>query len=364
MVSHPIQYQAPLLRRIAAEPGISLRVLFERVDPANTYFDTGFQRDVSWDVPLTEGYDNAALADVDMDAEIAKADAIWLHGWQTKTLRRILSKAHARDIPTLMRGENCRIAMPDGSGLKGWAKRRYLDHLFRKCRGFLTIGSMNRAYYADHGIPDDRMFDVPYAIDNERFAHAASASAPERAAMKESLGIAPQDRVILFAGKLMKRKHARLLVEAVQHTPALKETRLLIVGDGEERAALERAAPTAIFTGFINQNDLPAYYALADVFVLPSEREPWGLAVNEAMASGTAVVVSDQVGCAPDLVTPGVGRIFNANDRDALGRALTDVLADADAMGVRAQERIRTWSFDQDIVGLRRALETFGLLSQ
>jgi glycosyltransferase involved in cell wall biosynthesis len=141
----------------------------------------------------------------------------------------------------------------------------------------------------------------------------------------------------------------------------------VIVGDGEERAALERGArETGLvsirFCGFRNQSELPRFFDLATVFVLPSRHEPWGLIVNEVMNAGRPVIVSNEVGCQTDLITDGVeGAVFPAGDVDALADALRRVLATpetATEMGQRALERIRNWNFDEDVCGLRRALET------
>jgi len=139
----------------------------------------------------------------------------------------------------------------------------------------------------------------------------------------------------------------------------------VIVGDGEERAALERqAAATGLgsirFCGFRNQSELPGFFDLATVFVLPSRHEPWGLIVNELMNAARPVIVSDDVGCAPDLIEDGVnGCIYPVGDVSALTSALRRVLekpGTAEAMGERAFERIQRWSFEEDIQGLRKAL--------
>jgi glycosyltransferase involved in cell wall biosynthesis len=140
---------------------------------------------------------------------------------------------------------------------------------------------------------------------------------------------------------------------------------LVIVGDGEERAALEKqAAESALagvrFCGFRNQSELPRFFDMATVFVLPSRHEPWGLIVNEVMNAGRAVIVSDEVGCQPDLVEDGVeGCVFPAGDVTALTDALRKVLATpatAEAMGRRGLAKIETWDFEEDVRGLRRAI--------
>ncbi len=357
LVSHPIQYQAPLLRRIAAEPNIDLRVVFERVSPEHRYFDDGFQREIQWDIALTEGYDFTALNDTDLSQEIAACDVLWLHGWQSPTMRQAIRMASDMKKKILMRGENCDLAMPDGRWLRGWLKRRYLGRIFGRCSGFLAIGSLNREYYLKRGVDAARIFPMPYAVDNDAFRDAAQMARVTRPDLRERLGIGASAPVVLYAGKLSRRKRADLLIRAMRKLDDLSPPPVLVLaGDGELMGKLRSTAPDAHFPGFVNQSELPAYYDMADAFVLPSECEPWGLAVNEAMACGTAVVVSDQVGSAPDLVDASNGAVFNAGDVQGLANALRHVLANAGPMGRAASDKIGSWNFDADISGLKAAL--------
>lgn len=354
LVSHPIQYQAPLLRRIAAEPGIELRVVFERTDTEQGYFDDGFGTRVRWDIPLREGYDSVALRETSLTREIADTDVVWLHGWASAMLLQALGIARAKGRPVLMRGENQDQSMPDGTGLRGWLKRRYLGWIFRRCAAFLAIGGANHDYYRKRGIGEDRIFPMPYAVDNAAFAQRARASDP--AGLRRDLGIDPEAQVVLFAGKFQRRKRPDLLVEAWLRLPEPRPA-LVMVGDGEMRAQLESVRHRGlVFAGFRNQGELPAFYALADVFVLPSEHEPWGLAVNEAMACGTPVIVSDQVGCARDLVREECGAVFPAGDVEALTAALIRVLSRPQDRAAAAAARMRLWDFEADVAGLKRAL--------
>ena len=356
LVSHPIQYQAPLLRLIAAEPGITLRVVFERIDTEQGYFDAGFGTRVRWDVPLRQGYDNLALAETDLGREIATCDVVWMHGWGSKTLLKALALARLAAKPVLMRGENWEIAMPDGGALRGWAKRRFLSWVFNRTTAFLSIGTANRDYYLARGIQAERIFPVPYAVDNAFFAERSTLTPPERLALRHRLGLPEDGKIVLFAGKFQPRKRPDLLLEAWITLPEPRPA-LLFVGDGEMRPMLDSGLDRrVVFAGFRNQTELPALYALADIFVLPSEREPWGLAVNEAMACGTAVVVSDQVGAAFDLVDPASGRVFATGDPAGLARALAEVLARSEAMGVAAARRIAPWDFNADLTGLKQAV--------
>ncbi len=187
----------------------------------------------------------------------------------------------------------------------------------------------------------------------------------------QELGIEAGRPVILFASKLQTRKRCADLVEAYARFLASGGDRgdqpyLLIVGDGEERGRLEALVASkglahVRFCGFRNQSELPRFFDLADVFVLPSEHEPWGLIVNEVMNAGRAVIVSDDVGCQPDLITDGVeGCVFAVDDVDGLSDALRRVLrspATSRAMGDRAKQRIQSWDFEADIRGLRAGIE-------
>lgn len=357
-VSHPIQYQAPLLRRIVAEADLDFKVMFESDFSLRRYSDKGFDTDVEWDVPLTGGYESALLSETNLVEAVEASDAVWLHGWETATFRKILREAERLQKPVLMRGENWAGAMPDGPGPIGWAKRYYLRRIFSRCTAFLAIGSANRRYYEDHGVAPSSIFQMPYAVDNDFFDDLADpAGVPET---KRDLGLDPEQPVILFAGKLNRRKKPEVLLQAWRKLTSAPNSApaLVFVGDGEMKSELTSSAGKGVvFTGFRNQSEMPSTYAAADVFVLASEREPWGLAINEAMACGTAVIASDQCGAAFDLIDEDCGRIVPANDPEKLAEAISQVLGDAEQMGAAARKKISNWDFDADITGLRSALD-------
>lgn len=358
LVSHPIQYQAPLLRRIAVEPGIELSVIFESDFSSTSYFDKGFGQEIAWDLPLRDGYHNALLSDVDLAAELQICDALWVHGWQSRAIRQVMSLAWKMGKPVLMRGENWDGAMPDGRGPRGWLKRCYLSWIFKRCTAFLAIGRANRLYYTTRGVPDGRVFDMPYAVDNEFFA--ARAADADIAAIRRRIGLPEDRKAILFAGKFSKRKRPDILLSAWRNAKWAEGERpaLLYVGDGEMKQQIQRDAPEDVhFLGFLNQSELPSIYALSDVFVLPSEREPWGLSINEAMACGTAVIATNQCGAYLDLVDEKTGDVVPAGNVEALAEILPVVVADSGKRGETARQRISNWDFDADIAGLKQAVE-------
>jgi len=181
---------------------------------------------------------------------------------------------------------------------------------------------------------------MPYAVDNDYFAERATAS--HQTDLRATLNLEPGRPVILFASKLQTRKRCMDLLEAYRLLPSPRP-HLIIAGDGEERIRLEAFASDhsltdVRFIGFQNQSILPHYLGLADVFVLPSRHEPWGLIVNEAMAAGCPCIVSDEVGCHADLITNGVdGFVFPAGNVPALAAALTTFLADSNVAADIAQ---------------------------
>lgn len=354
VVSHPIQYQAPLLRLIAAESGIHLRVLF--LHKLDGTIDPGFGRIVTWDVPLLEGYEHAMFRLATLARELLGADVVWLHGWHGWKMKAALLAARVLRRPVLMRGENWDGAMPDGRGWRGMIKRAALKALFSLCDGFLAIGSRNAEYYARLGVTPDRVSHMPYAIDNDFFARGAAAAPPD---FRTQIGLPDGRPIILYAGKLSRRKHPQTLLAAWRQAFPICESRpiLVFVGDGELAAQMAMAAGEDVhFLGFRNQSEMPALYALADVFVLAAEREAWGLAINEAMACGTAVIVSTECGAAYDLVDDQVGAVVPPGDVEALAGALCRVMPQARQLGEQARHRIATWDFHADLLGLRQAL--------
>ena len=387
IVSHPIQYQAPLLRRIAIEQGLELTVLFLSDFSTREYRDSGFGQAISWDVNLLDGYKSKVLdalgnrdtlgfwtpltTGVERELRQGKYDAVWLHGYAHHAQLRALAAAKRLGMKVLLRGET-HDKSSDRSPLVSAVKRRILIGLFRRVDAFLAIGTANREYYLCHGVPADKVFMMPYAVDNVRFQAAATEAS--RLELLAALGLQPDRPVILFASKLQRRKRPADLWEAYTRLSpnGVDEPSpyLIFAGEGEERAALEAAVArrgwsSVRFVGFQNQTQLPAYYEAADVLVLSSEREPWGLVVNEVMNASTAVIVSDQVGAAADLVTDGEnGYVISAGDVDALTDRLRRITSDpalAKSMGEQSLRRISGWDFEADVAGLLEALAGCGV---
>ena len=388
LVTHPIQYQAPLLRLVAAQPDIDFTAFFATDFSARSFTAHDFGQKITWDIPLLEGYRSEVLpqrgpkpaegVEPPLDFWQPRShglgerldrgfDALWIHGYARWHHWTAIAAAKRRGIKVMLRDEATPISA-ERSALKTAAKRVFFEGLRRGVDAFLAIGTLNRRYYELNGVDPARIFSVPYAVDNAHFKRGAEKAAARREAYRAELGLEPGRPIILSCGKLIERKRPLQLLEAfarVHGEPALPRPYLVFAGDGPLRGAVEaraaEIAPGAMkVLGFVPQSQLPTAYDLCDAFILPSGQEAWGLVVNEVMCAGRAVIASDMVGCAPDLVRPGDnGAIFRTDDIDDMARALREVVGDAQrlaAMGRRSLEIIDRWSFAEDIAGLRAAL--------
>jgi glycosyltransferase involved in cell wall biosynthesis len=387
LVSHPIQYQAPLLRLIAAQPDFDLTVFFQSDISVREYHDPGFGQAVKWDVDLLHGYGHWFLPRLDRKGEITRFrpisygifgalrggrfDVLWVHGYARWFNLLAIVVARLLGIAVVLRDEATATSAAR-SPAKTLLKRFFFAGLGRLVGGFLAIGSRNRRYYEANGIAADRIFDVPYCVDNDAFRRAAQNAAGQRAELIAALGLDEDRLVILFASKFQARKRPDELLEAyirlTSDIPSEKIPYLLFVGNGELHEALDRRAAEAdcqhvMFLGFKNQSELPRYFDLCDVLVLPSIHEPWGLIVNEAMNAGRIVIATDQVGCGPDLIKDGEnGFVYPAGDIAALTEILRSLVTmdgtKRDTMGNRSLEIISRWNFERDVAGLRAAIES------
>jgi glycosyltransferase involved in cell wall biosynthesis len=385
LATHPIQYQAPLLRRIAQERDLDLTVFFCSDLSTRPHAEPDFGQSVNWDRPLLGGYRHEflpALGSTDVVSfwrpwnygllprlRRGRFDVLWIHGPIRWLSWVAMAWAKAAGVKVLVRDDVTLLRRQRGP-VRRAIKAAVWSYLKAVCDGYLAVGTRNRQYYRHYGIEDGRIFLMPYAVDNQFFQSRAAAARTTREELRASLGLEPGRPVVLFAGKMIPLKRTADLLEAyIRLSPdGQSEPRpyLLFVGDGAERPALEaRAAQlpwsSIRFLGFKNQSELPRWFDLCDVFVLPSVNESFGLVVNEAMNAGRAIIVSGETGCGPDLVRDGEnGFVFQARDVEDLRRVLAGVLSDPQrcaAMGRKSLEIINGWGYEQNVAALRQAIE-------
>ena len=377
VVSHPIQYQAPLLRRIAQSGDVDLSVHFLSDFSDRAYVDRGFGCRVEWDVPLRAGYVSEVhsraervdfwapyVPDLPRRLSGGAYDLIWLHGWRQRTQLAVLRAAFKSGTPILLRGESV-------PGRRSWLQRAFLRQLFARVTACGAVGRANREFYAQHGVEASRVVSMPYGVDNDFFTRRAQEAAPQREELRRELGLTAARPIVLFASKLIERKRPLDLLAALERLIASGiEPRpyLLLAGDGPQRSDVERylvqrpeLREAVRLLGFQNQTELPRLYELCDVFSLPSRFETWGLVVNEVQCASRPVVVGAGVHARHDLVEPGVtGLVHATGDVEALAAALGQLCRDperARCMGARGFERVQRFDSDAVHAGLLEALE-------
>lgn len=370
LTSHPIQYQAPLWRKMAVRD-LDFEVWFLTDQGVRRTEDAGFRRAFAWDVDLLSGYRHRFLelrrpwdlqkfngiSLVKPIGELLKeagATALWTEGWRFKVQWSAVAAAKKMGMKVLLRGESS-DKIQERKGWFGVARRIALRRLFARVDYFLAIGKANRRFYLRHGVPATKLLDAPYCVDNEFFnVETKKYRGDGTAAIRQAWNILEKAKVVLFCGKFISKKRPMDIVEAVRRHYAKQRKdppwHLLFVGSGELGAELRSACdvrfdaedqntkiskcqnvalPPATFVGFLNQSEIARAYAVADVVVLPSEAwETWGLVVNEATAAGLPTVVSDACGCSEDFsVRSTYTKIYPMGDIEALHRAIESVLS-------------------------------------
>jgi glycosyltransferase involved in cell wall biosynthesis len=360
LASHAIQYQAPLYQELSRRALVDLNVAFLSQQGARPYHDPGFGVTLAWDIDLLGGYRSTLLEHDSRSAKIRwlfalsawlrRQDIVVLHGHANPKMLIAAAACRTLAVPYLLRGDSTAE-----TAAVGW--RRLARHVLATLTvagavGALPVGQRNAKFYERYGsIPH---FLAPHSVDNDRFRAASSAMRPLRTERLTSLGLDPGRPTAIFSGKFTPRKRPLDAVQAIGHCRG--ELNLLMLGDGPLREDIrhyEAQLPVRC-PGFINQADLPGWYASGDILVLPSEKEPWGLVVNEGMACGLVPVVSDAVGCAPDLVD-GIGEIVPVGNIGELASALTRASRDGRARREKIQQRLESYTITETARGYEQA---------
>lgn len=377
ITSHPIQYHAPWFRHLATQADLQIKIFYLWDFGVTEKVDAGFQQALRWDVPLLDGYDSEFVPNTSAapgtdrfgglrnpslyDQVLAFApDTVLMFGYNYASLLWFLARWTKRQAPLIFRGDSHRLVSHNGA--KEWARRAIITQIFRRFSAFLYVGKANERYFRYHGVPTQKLFCAPHAVDNERFSDDFNQAQSEVSLWKQELGIPEDHSVILFAGKFEAQKRPLDLLRAFVEA-RLPASTLLFVGAGHLENELRDAAASQShikFAPFQNQTQMPRAYAIADLVVLPSFSETWGLAVNEAMCMGRPVIVSDHVGCAEDLVHPHRnGLIFQAGNVTSLAVCLREALSDRQRLrrwGMESRRIIGDYSYAHMTQGLREAL--------
>lgn len=373
--SHPIQYFAPLYKKMTEE-GLDVEVWYGSDESVTGKKDRQFGVEVKWDVPLLEGYKYRFFKNYSWSPSIYNGffgllnlgilKALWklpkslviVHGWgyAISVLAIIWAKLIGHQVA--LRGESPLNQELLKSPQSRILKRIFLQYfLFCFIDQFLYIGKQNKAYYQFYGVKNQKLVFTPYAVDNERFQKAARELLPRKIELRKELDLPVDAKIILFSGKYIHKKRPMDLLQAYAALE-LSDKALVMVGEGELRPQMEQFIAAnqlkdVFLTGFVNQSEIVKYYAIADVFVMCSGTgETWGLSTNEAMNFGVPIVLSDRVGCGIDFLNKRIGRNFPFGDYEKLKKVLDQVLQESGDYAAIVK-KINNYSYNQIINRIR-----------
>ncbi len=382
ITTHPIQYNAPLFRLLALSSKLNVKVFYTWSQAKNKVYDVDFKIDRSWDIDLLEGYDHTFVTNVSREPgshhykgiinptltqEIERwgADALLVFGWNFSSHLKALRYFKGK-IPVYFRGDSTLLDEPSGFSIKKIIRRAALSWVYRHVDFALYVGTANKDYYLAHGLQLNQLRYAPHAIDIERFAKDDDLQNEQALKWRKDLGIDSNAIVLLFAGKLTQNKNPEILIQALNTLRDKKKNiKLVIAGNGQLenklKATYEKDADIR-FVGFQNQSMMPVLYRMADVYVLPSISETWGLAVNEAMACKRAVVVSSTCGCAADLVQANVnGYVFKKDNVHDLADKILLLLdkQKLKAMGEASFNKIHNNNYNEIRLAIESSIDSY-----
>ena len=380
IASHPVQYAAPIFRRMAQHAQLDFQVAYCSLRGAQAGHDPEFGRSVQWDVPLLDGYawthvrnrgsgseSFFGLYNPDLWRLIRKGrfDAVLCYtGYIRASFWISYLAARVSRTAFLFGADTVNLSPLDGKEWKRPIKQALWPALFRLADQVIVPSSGTRELMLSLGIPSERITLTPYVVDNDWWL--AESARVDRAAVRASWGVSKNDVVILFCAKLQPWKRPQDLLRAFANA-GVGNGILVFAGDGPLRSTLEsEAAKLGIaervrFLGFVNQTQLPAIYTASDVMVLPSVYDAFGVVVNEAMLCGCPVIASDRVGAARDLIQNGrTGFVYRCGDDRELATLLSHLATndvERSELGRAARIRMQSWSIADNVGATVNAIE-------
>jgi glycosyltransferase involved in cell wall biosynthesis len=381
LCEHPVQYNTTLWQRQARHPKLDILVVYCNLRGAVPAMNPGFGVEVAWDVPLLEGYPwtlvplEKGRSNGERPGLLSQAlwrlvtnggfDAVCLGGYYFREAWTVLLAAKLKGIPVILCTDAHSLESRRAKSKFAVAvKKRIVGTIFRLAAAVITSSSKAGIFLQSLGVPAGRIFMGRSVVDNTWWTDRAALV--DRATLRQELNLPAEAPVVVYCAKLQPWKRPGDLLDAFSRANVLGSY-LIFAGDGPLRAMLEQrsrdlgVADRVRFLGFVNQMALPGVYVASDLLVLPSDYEPFGLVVNEAMLCGRPVVVSDRVGARYDLICEGeTGSVFPCGDVEALAKILQSLLSDRsqlDRMGAAAKERMQAWTPELNVATFVRAVE-------
>jgi glycosyltransferase involved in cell wall biosynthesis len=381
LTTHPIQYHAEWFRAMAARSDLAIHVYYCHRATPEEHSRAGFGVEFDWDISLLDGYPHSFLKNVarrpgngtfaGFDTpevkEVVRSrryDAVLVNGWHYKSAWQTIYACWKSGVKVMVRSDS--HLHTERSTIKRAVKWLTYPRFISRFDACLAVGKWSRDYFLHYGARPQRVFMVPHAIDDRRFKIEAECLEARRSELRKEDRLSENAIVLMFSGKFISKKRPMDFVwaieQAVRRNPQIRG---LMVGDGPLRTACEdfvreRGLPIR-FTGFLNQSQIIRAYVVSDALVLPSDGgETWGLVVNEAMACARPCIVSDRVGCGPDLVIPQqTGFIFPLGEVGALADSMVHLSMNPKSltlMGSNARTLLKNYSVEKAVDGVIESL--------
>jgi glycosyltransferase involved in cell wall biosynthesis len=378
ITTHPIQYNAPLFRLLTERGNIRIKVFYTWGQTKDEIvFDPNFKKSFKWDIPLIDGYDHEFIhnhsskpgtthfkgiinKDLIHKIDAYDPDALLVYGWAFQSHLQIL-RHYKKKIKIFFRGDSTLLNEPDGFSIRKIARRFMLRWIYSHVNIAFYVGTSNKLYFLKHGLKENQLVYAPHAVENDRFTDGGSHLEEYARAERKTIGIEDSQIAFHYAGKFYAIKHLDLLIKSFRQ---LKKDNicLLLTGGGEDEADLKKLAGNdkrIFFQSFKNQSEMPWVYRMGDVFILPSKSETWGLGINEAMACGRSVIMSDKCGCAADL-NIGNNSVFSSGDQAMLVQLMNKYIDQGrihlQQMTSSIQHQILPWSLDNVVSSIEKTV--------
>jgi len=361
--THPIQYNAPLFQLLSLRKNIQLKVFYTWSQAQEGFQDPNFNKKIKWDIPLLDSYEYEFVENTSknpgtksfrgiQNPRLIKSiknyqpDAILIFGWKFQSHLKAMFYFKNK-IPVLFRGDS--TLLDAQNKIKTLIRQLILIFVYKHIDYALYVGQENKKYFSKHKLKPTQLIFTPHAIDNQRFSEKNDRRKEIANRKRKELGLKETDIVYLFIGKFEAKKAPLDIIKLASkiQNPKIK---FLFVGNGElEQEMKSTARENCFFMNFQNQQAMPIIYRMGDCLILPSHGpgETWGLVVNEAMACGLSVIVSNKVGCASDLIAENKnGFVFQKGNIEILVKLIKNLdKKKLEILGKNAKKKIKNWNY-------------------
>lgn len=382
LLSHPIQYYVPLMRELAANSKIELTVIFMSDTGLKEKYIKGYGETLKWDIELLAGYRHFFLKNFSFNKNSTsffsrinlgicsklnreEFDAVLIYGYSSLTEWLALLTAKLKNVPVIFSGDVLLSSEKSNSfSLFQYLKNSLKSFWLKKVDAILVVKKAARDFYEYYGVPSQKLFWTPFAVDNEYWIRYAKELKTKKRELKSELGIDPDLPVILYVAHMREFKRPFDLVKAFERVATTSNVVMVGAGPLYEKVCEycdKKSLSRVKLVGAKNQTELPRYYAMADIFVMTSgSGETFGLVVNEAMCFSLPLLLSNGVPSSLDFVDEGQnGYVYKIGDINELTNKLDSMLKDPvrlTEMGERSLEIVSGYTYEKDIEGILSAL--------